>query len=234
MTYQRNSGVTNLFCTVVVIATLSGCASMSRERPVPGDPLYAPAAPQELIPPAPVNGSLYQAGQGYSLYTDKVAHRIGDILTVQLQERTQSSKTSETSLSKDSGTSFNEGSILGSALSMNNLSLGTDLEMEREFTGEAESDQSNSLTGSIAVTVAAVLPNGLLRIRGEKWLTLNQGDEYIRLTGLVRPEDISDNNIVRSDKIADARIAYGATGEFDDANRMGWGSRVFNSEWWPF
>lgn len=196
--------------------------------------MFAPAAPESLAPPAPVNGSLYQADEGYSLYTDKVAHRVGDILTVQLQERTQSSKTSETTVSKDSDTSFNEGTLLGSALSMNNLSLATDLEMTRAFTGEAGSDQSNSLTGSIAVTVASVLPNGLLRIRGEKWLTLNQGDEYIRLTGLVRPEDISDNNVVRSDKIADARIAYGATGEFDDANRMGWGSRVFNSEWWPF
>jgi flagellar L-ring protein precursor FlgH len=104
--------------------------------------------------------------------------------------------------------------------------------MERSFEGSAKSDQSNSLRGSISVTVAEVLPNGILRIRGEKWLKLNQGDEYIRLTGLVRPEDIGTDNTIPSSKVADARIAYGGTGEFDDANRMGWLSRFFNSEWW--
>jgi len=63
---------------------------------------------------------------------------------------------------------------------------------------------------------------------------LNQGDEYIRITGLVRPDDISPSNTVPSTKVADARIAYGGTGDFDQNNRMGWGSRIFNSEWWPF
>ena len=62
--------------------------------------------------------------------------------------------------------------------------------MERAFEAAAQSDQSNSLQGSISVTVSEVLPNGVLRIQGEKWLKLNQGDEYIRITGLVRPQDI--------------------------------------------
>ena len=87
--------------------------------------------------------------------------------------------------------------------------------------------------GNLTVTVTEVLPNGVLRIRGEKWLSLTNGDEYIRLTGLVRPQDITPDNTVPSQRIANARIAYGGTGDFDQANQPGWLTRFFNSEWWP-
>ena len=83
------------------------------------------------------------------------------------------------------------------------------------------------------MTVVEVLSNGVLRIRGEKWLSLTNGDEYIRLTGMLRPQDISPENVVESNRVADARIAYGGTGDFDQANQMGWLSRFFNSEWFP-
>jgi len=96
---------------------------------------------------------------------------------------------------------------------------------QRDFQGAAEADQSNSLAGSITVTVTEVLPNGVLRIRGEKWLSLTNGEEYIRLTGLVRPQDIKPDNTLASNRIADARIAYGGTGDFDQANQMGWMGR---------
>ena len=127
---------------------------------------------------------------------------------------------------------INEATILGNTIGFKGSSLLTNPSLERAFDGSASSDQSNSLTGSISVTVSEVLPNGILRIQGEKWLKLNQGDEYIRLTGLVRPQDIGTDNTVPSSKVADARIAYGGTGEFDQVNRQGWLSRFFNSEWW--
>src|SRR5690606_24331927 len=156
-----------------------------------------------------------------------------DILTVTLEEKTQSKKSAGSSISKEASVDFNEASILGTALSAKNLSLLSNPEFERDFSGDADADQSNSLQGNITVTVAEVLPNGVLRIRGEKWMTLNQGDEYIRLTGLVRPQDIGIDNTIPSTKIADARIAYSGTGEFASANRQGWLGRFFNSEWWP-
>jgi flagellar L-ring protein precursor FlgH len=218
----------------LMLVVVSGCSAVSRNHPVVDDPNFAPIPPQALMAPPAVNGAIFQTGRGYGLYTDRIAHHIGDVLTVTLQERTQSSKSSDTSYVKDNKIDFAEGNILGSAVSYGNLSMATDLDFKRDFSGKADSDLSNSLSGSITVTVSDVLPNGLLKIRGEKWLTLNQGDEYIRLSGLVRSEDISDNNTVLSSKIADARISYGATGDFDSANRMGWGSKFFNSEWWPF
>ena len=221
-------------CSFGLLVTVSGCSTVTREMPEPGDPAYSPVPPQSLLQPEDVNGSIFQVNRNFGLYGDRIAFNIGDILTVTLEENTKSSKKAETSYGKDNSIEFDEGTLLGSAISANNLSMLTDIDFKRDFDGEAESDQSNSLDGSISVTVSEVLSNGVLRIRGEKWLTLNQGDEYIRITGLVRQDDISPSNTIPSTKVADARIAYGGTGDFDQNNRMGWGSRFFNSEWWPF
>ena len=103
-----------------------------------------------------------------------------------------------------------------------------------EFESEAESLQSNSLSGNITVTVTEVLPNGLLVLRGEKWLRLNQGDEYIRLTGLAREEDVSSDNSIVSTKLADARISYSGTGALASSNRQGWASRFSTACCGPF
>ena len=226
--------IAKLVCSLGVLIIISGCSTVNREMPAPGDPAYAPMPAQYLRSPSEVNGSIFQVNRNYGLYGDQIALNVGDILTVTLAEKTTSSKKAETSYGKDSELLIDEGTLFGSSISANNLSMLSDINLERDFDGEAESDQSNSLDGSISVTVSEVLPNGILRIRGEKWLTLSQGDEYIRLTGLVRPEDISTANTIPSTKVADARIAYGGTGDFDQSNRMGWASRFFNSEWFPF
>ena len=84
------------------------------------------------------------------------------------------------------------------------------------------------------VTIADVLPNGLLVIRGEKWMTLTNGQEFIRISGLIRPDDVASNNTVSSTKVADARISYSGTGDLAAANKQGWASRFFNSSVWPF
>ena len=104
------------------------------------------------------------------------------------------------------------------------------------WTGElrrAIAEQQNSLRGEITVSVHAVQPNGILEIRGEKWLTLNQGDEYIRLSGLVRADDIQNDNSVSSQRIADARISYAGRGALSDANAAGWLTRLFNHPLFP-
>ena len=105
---------------------------------------------------------------------------------------------------------------------------------DSEFEGSGSSNQSNSLTGAIAVQVSRVLPNGNLMIQGEKWLALNKGEEFIQLRGIVRPEDVSSQNTIPSTMVADARISYGGTGMIDQANSPGWISRFFNSSLNPF
>ena len=122
----------------------------------------------------------------------------------------------------------------GNALNIGSQSVQLGVDSSNEFTGDASANQSNNLSGDISVTVMKVFPNQNLLVRGEKWLTLNNGNEYIRLTGVVRPADISPTNEVISTKIANARIQYSGTGTFASAQKEGWLTQFFSSEYWPF
>lgn len=214
---------------MIALAALQGCQAVSRPRAIPDDPDFAPVKAQAMMQHDPSSGAIYQTSRNFNFYGDTVALNVGDILMVNLEEKTQASKDANSKITKDNKVDYNDGSILG----LDKLNLGTNPQIKRDFEGDAQADQSNSLRGSITVTVTEVYPNGILRIRGEKWMSLTNGDEYIRLTGLVRPQDITPENTVSSNRIADARIAYGGTGDFDSATRQGWLSRFFNSEWFP-
>ena len=115
-----------------------------------------------------------------------------------------------------------------------NLSLATNLSASNGFEGAGESTQKNSLTGSITVSVVEVFPNGYLFVRGEKRLTLTAGNEYIRVSGIVRPVDIQADNTIVSTKIADATIIYTGDGQLAESNSMGWLARFFNKPIFPF
>jgi flagellar L-ring protein precursor FlgH len=230
--HQTMERLLRLSFVVVVALSLSACGAMMRERPMPDDPAYAPVSPSSMQMGEMVTGSIFQPARNFSFYGDQVALNVGDILTVLLEENTSASKSADTTYDKDDDVNLNEATILGNTIAGKGLSLLTNPSMTRAFDGAAKSDQSNSLRGSISVTVSDVLPNGVLIIKGEKWLKLNQGDEYIRITGMVRPQDIGTDNTILSSKVADARIAYGGTGSFDDVNKQGWLTRFFNSDWW--
>lgn len=210
-------------------------AACNAHTPVkPGDPTYAPVMSLPTTIPKPQSGSLFLAGNGIELFTDRKANRIGDVITIVLDERTVSKKTNNVSVKKESDASFNAGPVLGTTPSYGNMSLDTNIQQDRDFTGEADADQSNSLQGNITVTVSDIMPNGNLVVRGEKWMMLNRGDEYIRISGILRPEDVTPENTVPSNRLANARISYGGTGELADSNQMGWLSKFFNSPVWPF
>ena len=93
---------------------------------------------------------------------------------------------------------------------------------KRAFAGDSSADQSNSLEGNISVTITEILANGNFIVKGEKWLTLNRGDEYIRISGMIRKEDVALNNTVSSTKLANARISYSGTGDLANSQKMGW------------
>jgi flagellar L-ring protein precursor FlgH len=201
----------------------------------PRDPAFAPVAPADLRPPVQSSGAIYQSGYDMRLFEDNKAMRVGDILTIKLQESTQAKKADDLNTKKDNNIAVSAPSIAGFALSaLTGNDAKTELAAKRSFTGQGKADQSNSLDGNISVTVVEVLPNGNLRVRGEKRVTLNQGDEYIRLAGIVRPVDIDADNTLTSDKVADATIMYTGEGAMADASKMGWLSRAIFSPWFPF
>ncbi len=219
------------------IAALSGCVS---PPPKPNDPYYSPVLPRTPLPAAQSNGSIYQAGFETNLYDDRKAYRVGDIITITLNERTQASKNANSQLQKDSKANLSLDTLFGGGVSTNNPLGGADLTLDvgyegsRDTKGDSKAGQSNSLTGSITVTIAEVLPNRILAVRGEKWLTLNTGDELVRISGLIRADDIATDNSVSSTRVADARITYSGTGAFADASQPGWFDRFFMSPLWPF
>ncbi|WP_193072905.1 flagellar basal body L-ring protein FlgH [Pseudomonas sp. FME51] len=214
----------------ICVATLAACV---QTPPKPNDPAYAPVMPRTPMPQELNNGAIYQPGFEISLYEDRKANRIGDVITVMLTERMAAQKKAENEISKDSSTSIANPMLFGRS-GIAGINTGIELGGSRDFNGEADANQSNSLSGSITVTVADVLPNGLLAVRGEKWITLNNGDELIRLSGLVRPDDVGSDNTVESTRIADARITYSGTGAFANASKPGWLSQFFMSPVWPF
>ena len=213
---------------------LAACTSVPLEKDVfPDDPDYAPVSAESLQAPPVVTGSLFQARYSMGLYTDQQARRVGDIITVIFDEQYQSSKSAETKSDKSSTNSIVPNSVMGTVPGWKNMGLDVDTSADRQFQGKGEADRSNSLSGQISVSVAEIMPNGILRIRGEKWLTLSEGDEYIRISGLIRPADITPDNTVPSSKVADARISFGGRGNLNNSTKQGWLDRVLNSPWWP-
>ena len=230
-------------CRVSIVLALSGMALLTgcvAPPAKPNDPYYAPVLPRTPMPAAANNGSIYQAGFEQNLYSDRKAFRVGDIITITLNERTSASKSANSKVGKDSNNSLGLTSLFGAGVSTNNplgsgdLSLNAGYSGTRATNGTAAAAQNNSLTGSVTVTVADVLPNGIISVRGEKWMTLNTGEELVRISGLVRADDIATDNTVSSTRVADARITYSGTGSFAEASQPGWFDRFFASPLFPF
>lgn len=221
-----------LFIQFSWVTGLVGCGSPMLVRQ--GDMDFAPAVPVEYVPVIQDGGSIYQAGYSKAWFEDIKARQVGDLLTVILDEQTDATKQASTGITKDNSTSISAPTILGQGVTWNGDPLSTSLESENDFTGKSDSSQSNKLQGSITVTVSQVLPNGSMVVQGEKWISINQGDEYVRLRGIVRPVDITPNNTVLSTQIGNAQIAYQGKGAPAEANSMGWLARFFNTPIWLY
>ncbi len=211
-----------------LLLLLGGCGALRHE------PAVAPEPPGPLTfgaEAAAEPGGLYRVSRAISLFDDRRAWRPGDVLTIRLEERTRSSHASETTINKKTDNSLSKPTLLGEVI---NSPFNTSVENQADFSGEAASDQSNSLSGTVTVVVTDVLPNGLMRVKGEKRVRINRGNEIIAVSGLVRPEDVDGDNSVSSLRLANAELAYTGTGPLANANRVGWFTRFFISPLSPF
>lgn len=211
---------------LLLVFVLGACSS----TPVVREPL--PQPDYSSREKAPANGGIMaQNGDGMFWFQDNLAAQPGDALTVILKERTQAQKSARTSTGKDSDFSLSVPMLGGVS---DDLGVDSEIASSRSFDGVGDSSQSNSLQGELTVLVTERLSNGYLRVAGEKVLELNQGSEYLRLTGIVRPDDIAPDNSVLSTRIAQADISYSGRGALAQANAQGWLARFFNSPLWPF
>jgi len=224
---------------ITVLILMSGCAA---QKPRPVTEASAEIPFPELPPKVQTDGAIYyQQGFGSLLFGDVRARHVGDIITVTLSEQTHATKEATTSTAKDNSVDVKTPTLFGNALKFStpfqggqNSSLETGLSSSKSFDGSGTSAQSNQLTGSISAVVTEVMPNGYLKIRGKKVISINQGNEFIELTGVVRPVDVSPDNSISSRLVANARISYTGDGAISEASNMGWLAGFFNSGWWPF
>lgn len=217
---------------IIFSVFMTACAT---NKPAPVAPDFVPVRPIISTPPPIEDGGIFQNGYGVSLFSDVSAKRVGDIITIVLDESTNAKKSASTNTAKDSKVNLLSPTLLGGPVSAAGMSfLNNAVDGSRKFAGSGDSTQSNSLRGRITVTVSEVLPNGHLMVQGEKRMTLNQGNEHLRFSGIVRPADIRSDNTVVSTSVANAQIIYGGTGMIAQANEQGWFTQFLSSKWWPF
>jgi len=203
-------------------ATPANAQLLGKKKPKEDYSVSLPVAAP--VQPRVANGSIFQVNDGYAaLYEGQRARRVGDPLTIVLVERTSASKSAGTKL--DSGGGFSITPPSAGPLSFDpNVAKASG---SRNFAGTGAADQANALSGEITVTVAEVYPNGTMLVQGQKRVTLNRGDEFIQIKGVVRVADIDANNRIPSTRVGDARIAYTGKGDVARASRQGWLSRFF-------
>lgn len=217
---------------VLPILTACGHGAMIRGDVQPLAPMAVMQVPVQATA-VPSAGAIYREGPGLRLYTDRKAREVGDIVTINLSERTQASTRANTAITKESTNSMS-GTVFGAPVTVGGQDiLDNSLANTRDFAGDGNSTQSNQITGTLTAQVVQKLPNGNLVIQGSKELTLNQGNELIQVQGIIRTADIGPDNTIASTRVADARIVYGGRGPIARSNAMGWLDRFFNGAWFP-
>lgn len=214
---KRVKLVLSLFALV-----LAGCNT------IPSTNVHQPMTARPAPPAAPAasDGAIYHANAPLSLFEMKRARNVGDILTIQINEKTNATKKSNSAANRKTSNDFSVSALAGLP-GKSFLGANLDAGGEQKFEGKGESNSSDTFTGTITVTVVEVLTNGNLLVSGEKQLGINQGTEFIRFSGVVDPTTIGFGNSVTSTQVADARIEYRGNGYVDEAQIMGWLARFF-------
>jgi flagellar L-ring protein precursor FlgH len=215
-----------------ILVLLTGCAQHNEaSKSIDFEPMY----PQDmqLVAPSNISGTIFNSAQGNLFSMETKAQEVGDIITVAFAESFQATKSQNAATSRSLDSSLSLPGVMDLIIPdrTNAADLSTDLAAaaENSFSGSGSTAQSNSLTGQVSVHVVRVFRNGNLEILGQKKLTLNNGDEYIRVHGIVRPQDIDAENVVSSDRIANANIQYIGAGELDSPSKKGWYTKILEN-----
>ena len=218
---------------ISVFLAMTGCSTYVSN--IEGQAFAPIDPPVKLSSPQPANGSIFHSSQNGLFATDQRARRVGDILTVSFNETYSATKAQTASSSKTDNFGvtlptglpniFTGGFDKDAGGNGAGLSAGT----TRSFAGAGNAVQSNSFSGLLSVTVVRVFENGNMEVAGQKELMLNNGNEYVRVRGVVRPEDVSANNLVSSNRLADAQIRYTGSGQLADSSKQGWLSELMRT-----
>jgi flagellar L-ring protein precursor FlgH len=230
----------NLFILTAIIFGLTSCMTNANKNDaglvIPGGMSTEPSILPEYSAPRPAEGSLYLSGS--SVFEDSKAAHVGDTVIVDIIENSSSSMNVNTEGTRKTGNSIgiptlNIPGVRDPFQSVRAAGqtkiIGTDY--LSEFEGEAKSDRSGQVTASIAARITEILPNGNLSLFGRRAMKVNNEVQYITVAGIVRPQDISSTNRVKSTYLADSRIEYYGKGALADKQKPGWGTRIIDNIW---
>lgn len=221
------------------VVVISGCGmTKASQRPPTPIAILKPIPPEKM---APRKGSIWQTSDRNTLFLDNKARNVGDIVTVTITEKSAAAKTANTKLDRKNDSQFS----LTGAFDLSRLFKADDLNVSgvaggtagaggvassgHKFEGKADTDRESALKATISCVVTEVLSNGNLRIEGRQDITVNHENQFIIVSGVIRPEDISPRNTVSSSQMADARIEYGGEGDADSQQQPSWLNRFFSS-----
>jgi len=245
MNHVRRAGI------LVLMTTLCSCGGlMPNLGPEGGIRSRLESAAESRRPEAQeacADGSLWKESGYRNLFRDLRARQAGDLVTVNIAESSKANKKADTQTSRESSIDGGIDNALGWETKIKELtSLGSHgvkgafknnpmfkANIKSEFTGSGQTSRDETMTASITARVLDVTPEGNLHIRGTREVKVNNETQYITLTGMIRPEDISPDNTILSSYIADAKIAYSGSGSVSDKQRPGWLMRAVDFVW-PF
>jgi flagellar L-ring protein precursor FlgH len=239
MNKKRGFYIINGLVLFLFVMGFFGCISSSQKDTsglvIPQGVATEPVLQPEFVSARPQEGSLWMDKNG-SMFEDSKAGHIGDTVIVDIIENSTSSMDVNTETSRKTGMDIGVPKInlmgkttdFGAALGDTSL-IGTDF--SNSFAGEGTSDRSGQVTASIAARITEVLPNGNLSLFGRKAMKVNNEVQYITVSGIIRPQDISAGNRVKSTNLADSRIEYYGSGVLSDKQKPGWGTRIIDNVW---
>ena len=220
---------------------LGGCATAP--EPLAHSPQFAPVIPVAIDKPRMATGAIYNGRHSDNFFGRSRNYRVGDLITVMLDESTRAGREQKGSVSRDAENNVVPSGLVSKIMRLPDKLLGNKFDgalngvnlnkSTIKSDGVGTAGQSASLTGAVSVTVVEVLANGNLMVRGEKQLALTEGAEVIQVSGIIRPDDVSPNNMVQSRRLANAQISYRGTGDMAAVAKTGWGTKAL-LQIWPF
>ena len=236
------NGIYLLFAMICVLSFI-GCASPSSKLPPP-PPKYVDDGQDEVR--ALSQNSLWL--DRANLFEDRKAMRVNDLVTINIVESLSGSGAADTTTKRDSTAKYNLDNFFGmnndfnlqNAFLLKDMYKGANIfepevvgSAKSEFKGEGDTNREGELSATITAKVVELLPNGNMILEARKDLTINEETQILVLRGVVRPDDISSENVVLSTYIADAEIFYVGDGVIHDKQKPGWLVRVMDNVW-PF
>mgnify|MGYP001280434007 CR=1 FL=1 len=228
---------------VLILALICMTACTSTQKLLEPKSVVTPQSIYKVKPVKFNDGGIWPGDTTKNLlFEDTRARKVGDLVTVVLNETATSTQTATTDTSKSSSIDLKAESMLGLPSNMNVqnfLGMGTNFNpalkgsTEKANKGSGTTTRSGSLTGTLSATIIAINGNGNFNIEGKRSVTVNNEEQLMVLTGTVRPSDINYDNTINSSLIANAAITYSGEGVIADEQRVGWMMRIM-SVIWPF